>query len=255
MNEGKTDHQLASDLAVEAGKLLLEVRAELVKQGAHPWMLKDSGDQYAHQYLMKMLNQERPDDAVLSEEGIQGDYSSQKRVWIVDPLDGTREFGEYPRDDWAVHVALVENGELIAGAVSIPAREQVFSTPNPEQPPARETTDKNALKVAISRTRPGRAVYALSEFFELELIPMGSAGVKAMAVVQGIADVYAHSGGQNEWDSAAPVAVARAAGLWTSHLDGSELIYNRPDPFVENLIVCRPEIADSCLKIFKQAGF
>ena len=247
------DHQLASHLAVNAGKLLLQVRKELVERGVDTWTLKDSGDMTAHEYIMQVLNKERPDDSVLSEEGIQENFSEQKRVWIVDPLDGTREFGEYPRDDWAVHIALVEEGKLVVGAVSIPARNQIFVTPDPPKLPSFDKESK--LRIAVSRTRPGRAAYVLSQFLEVDFLPMGSAGVKTMAVVEGIADVYAHSGGQNEWDSAAPVAIARAAGLWTSYLDGSELIYNRPDPFIQNLIVCRSEIAPVCLEILKKVGF
>lgn len=249
------DHKLASDLAVQAGKLLLSVREELVEKGVDVWTLKDSGDYRANEYLVQRLAEERPDDAVLSEEDVQGDYSQEKRVWIIDPLDGTREFGEYPRDDWAVHIALVEDGKLTVGAVSIPAREQIFSTPNPAKPAHPSLNGGNKLRVAISRTRPGRAAYILSQFYEMELLPMGSAGVKTMAVVQGVADIYVHSGGQYEWDSAAPVAIARAAGLWTSRLDGTELIYNRPNPFVENFIVCRPDIAENCLDILNKAGF
>ncbi len=252
------DHQLAADLAVKTGELLIDVRNELVKKGTHPWMLKDSGDYYAHQYILQTLNEARPGDAVLSEEGVQGDFSQQKRVWIVDPLDGTREFGEFPRDDWAVHIALVEDGELIVGAVSIPARNQIFVTPDPTPPPSFNVKTKT-LKIAISRSRPGQAVYvlhnALGGEYEFEFLPMGSAGVKTMAVVEGHADIYAHSGGQNEWDSAAPVAIARAAGLWTSHLNGDDLIYNRPDPFVQNLIICRAELSEQCLSAFQLAGY
>ena len=258
------DHELAARLAEDAGVLLLKLRNQLVKNGAHPVMLKDFGDASAHEFLMEELKISRPDDFVLSEEGIQGDYSQKDRVWIVDPLDGTREYGEFPRDDWAVHVALVERGELVAGAVSIPQRDQVFSTAKPPVlPPPWELKNggdgadgkRNTVRIAVSRTRPGRAASALYHSLNTEFLPMGSAGVKTMAVVEGIVDIYAHSGGQNEWDSAAPVAIARAAGLWTSHLDGSNLIYNRPDPYVENLIVCRPELAETCLEVMRIAGF
>ncbi len=266
------DHELAAHLAEKAGELLVELRTKFIERYNDPWTLKDLGDMTAHKYLAEALAEFRPEDSVLSEEGVQMDFSRKQRVWIIDPLDGTREFGEYPRDDWAVHIALVVEGKLAVGAVSIPEREQVFSTANPPTVPpfpvsqtsasagssdagsaANPTSDK--IKIAVSRTRPGRAASALYEALDVELLPMGSAGVKTMAVIEGKADIYAHSGGQKEWDSAAPVAVARSAGLWTSHLDGSELIYNRPNPFVENLIVCRAELADVCLKIMKLAGF
>jgi len=161
-------------------------------------------------------------------------------VWIVDPLDGTREFSEPPRTDWAVHVALVVGGRLVAGAVALPARELTLHSAG--QLPAPVIT-AGPPRLVVSRTRPAPHATQLAEQLGAELVPMGSAGAKAMAVVLGDADVYAHSGGQYEWDSAAPVAVAAAAGFHVSRLDGSPLVYNQPDPYLPDLLICRPDLA------------
>jgi 3'(2'), 5'-bisphosphate nucleotidase len=165
------------------------------------------------------------------------------RVWIVDPLDGTREFSELDRDDWAVHVALWQAGELVAGAVALPARGVTLATPTLAAPPVHS----GPPRIAVSRSRPPAVAEAVRDRLGGVLVPMGSAGVKVAAVVQGAADVYVHAGGQYEWDSAAPVAVARAAGLHTSRIDGSPLVYNRPDPLLPDLLVCRPEYAKTVL--------
>jgi 3'(2'), 5'-bisphosphate nucleotidase len=167
-----------------------------------------------------------------------------ERVWIVDPLDGTREFGEPPRTDWAVHVALVVGGRPVAGAVALPALELVLGTgPGPVLPPAHD----GPPRVIVSRSRPPAAATWLAERLDGELVELGSAGAKAMAVVRGEADIYAHSGGQYEWDSCAPVAVATAAGLHTSRLDGSPLVYNNDDPYLPDLLICRAELAEPAL--------
>ena len=164
---------------------------------------------------------------MLSEEGVDDARRlSADRVWIVDPLDGTREFGEGDRNDWAVHVALWERGALVAGAVALPAQGVTLDSGSPPPLPAAG----DPLRLVVSRTRPPELVTALAERLGAELVPMGSAGAKAMSVLQGRADAYVHGGGQYEWDSAAPVAVAAAAGLHTSRLDGSPLVYNRADP-------------------------
>lgn len=236
------DHELAAQLATDAGRLLLTVREELADapQGER----KAAGDKRSHDYLMTALGTERPDDAVLSEEGADDPVRLQaERVWIVDPLDGTREFSEPDRDDWAVHVALWQAGELIAGAIALPARGITLATPTVPAPPEHS----GAPRIAVSRSRPPALAEAVREHLNGVLVPMGSAGVKVAAVVQGIADVYVHAGGQYEWDSAAPVAVARAAGLHTSRIDGSPLAYNRPDPLLPDLVVCRPEYAPTVL--------
>ena len=246
------DHELAAQLAEQAGLLLVKLRNNLIEEGASPNTIKSQGDASSHQFIAKELADLRPKDFVLSEEGQRSGFSDKERVWIIDPLDGTREYGEFPRDDWAVHIALVVAGKLEAGAVSLPARQKVFSTAAPPPAPSPSHTP---LHIAVSRTRPGKAAQALQESLGAKMLPMGSAGVKTMAVIEGSADAYAHSGGQKEWDSAAPMAVARAVGLWTSDLSGAELIYNRPDPHVDNLLVCKPDAAESCLAALKQAGF
>jgi 3'(2'), 5'-bisphosphate nucleotidase len=242
------DHELAARLATEAGELLLRVRVEGLEGAA----LKDEGDRRANELLLARLAEERPGDAVLSEESADSPARlAAERVWIVDPLDGTREFSEGDRADWAVHVALVVGGELIAGAVALPAQGTTLST---AAPPATPAPVDGSVRLLVSRTRPSEHAGALAEDLGAELVPMGSAGAKAMAVVTGAADVYAHSGGQYEWDSAAPVAVAAAAGLHVSRLDGSPLRYNQPDPWLPDLLVCRPDLADDVLAALERVG-
>ncbi|MGZ4447110.1 MAG: 3'(2'),5'-bisphosphate nucleotidase CysQ [Nocardioides sp.] len=242
------DHVLATWLAEEAGRRLLEVRTE----GLEGKELKDAGDAAAHELLMTLLAEHRPDDAVLSEEGKDDKVRLQaSRVWIVDPLDGTREFSEPPRDDWAVHVALWQDGELTAGAVAQPALGETFNTGRvPVVPPS--TSERP--RIAVSRSRPPAFVNALAEELDAELVPMGSAGVKMMSVVRDVTDAYVHAGGQYEWDSAAPVAVARAAGLFTSRVDGTPLLYNQEDVYLPDLIVCRPELAEQIVAFVKAHG-
>jgi 3'(2'), 5'-bisphosphate nucleotidase len=237
------DHTVAARLATEAGELLVELRSK--GDGMVPWQLGDLGDWEAHKLLVARLAELRPDDAVLSEEGVNDPARlANPRVWIVDPLDGTREFGEIPRIDWAVHVALVVDGRPAAGAVALPAQGITLGThPAPPPPPVHD----GPVRLVVSRTRPPRHSERIARAVDGVMIPMGSAGAKAMAVVQGDADVYAHAGGQYEWDSAAPVAVAIAAGLHTSRLDGSPLIYNQPDPYLPDLLICRPELTSQVL--------
>ena len=233
-----SDHDTASALATSAGDVLLGVRAGHFPD---PSALKDAGDAGSHRFLLDRLAELRPGDAVLSEEGTDDAARlSADRVWIVDPLDGTREFSEPGRTDWAVHVALWERGELTAGAVALPAEGLTLSTVAVPSVPERA---EGPLRLAVSRSRPPALVSDLAAELGADLVPMGSAGVKAMAVVRGRADAYVHGGGQYEWDSAAPVAVARAAGLHTSRLDGSPLAYNRADPYLPDLLICRPELA------------
>ncbi len=243
----QNDHQVARTLAEEAGRLLLDLRERLVAEGATAEELKREGDRQAHELLMDRLADARPADEVLSEEGRDGDGPratarlDAERVWIVDPLDGTREFGEPPRADWAVHVALVVDGDPVAGAVALPAQRRVLCTDPPAPTPASPATRP---RVIVSRTRPPAVATHLAEALGGVLVPMGSAGAKAAAVVLGAADVYPHAGGQYEWDSCAPVAVARAAGLWASRLDGGPLIYNNADPYLPDLLVCHPLLVD-----------
>ncbi|WP_347059393.1 3'(2'),5'-bisphosphate nucleotidase CysQ [Blastococcus sp. HT6-30] len=244
-----TDHALAHALATSAGEVLLRVRT-----GSFPGTdaLKDAGDAAAHEHLLARLREERPGDAVLSEEGADDAARlSAERVWIVDPLDGTREFAEAGRADWAVHVALWERGELVAGAVALPAEGVTLGTAAPATLPPRAV---GPVRLAVSRSRPPALVQDLAAALGAELVPMGSAGVKAMAVVRGQADAYVHGGGQYEWDSAAPVAVARAAGAHTSRLDGSPLAYNQPNPYLPDLVVCRPELTERLLGALADLG-
>jgi 3'(2'), 5'-bisphosphate nucleotidase len=238
------DHALAARLATEAGELLVELRDRLSVESLSPRAIGEAGDAAAHELLMRRLAEERPADVLLSEESSPtADRFECSRVWIVDPLDGTREFGEVPRTDWAVHVALVSDGQPVAGAVALPARNTTLaSDPAPPPPPAPPAGQRT--RVVVSRTRPPGEAARIADALDGELVPLGSAGAKAMAVVLGDADVYAHSGGQYEWDSAAPVAVARAAGLHTSRLDGSPLAYNQRNLYVPDLLICRPELAD-----------
>ena len=239
-----TDHELAALLAAEAGRLLLDVRAEFADAAAQD--RKDAGDKRSHDFLMAALAAERPNDAVLSEEGVDDPVRlSAQRVWIVDPLDGTREFSELDRTDWAVHVALWEAGELVAGAVALPAQDITLATPSVAAPPPSPAVPR----IVVSRTRPPAVALAVKEALGGELVEMGSAGAKVASVVQGLSDVYVHAGGQYEWDSAAPVAVARAAGLHTSRIDGSPLVYNQRDSKLPDLIVCRPELAEAVLAV------
>jgi len=246
------DHALAARLATEAGRLLVDLRARRVAEagdagpaGVDGRALGDEGDRRAHELLVAALAEARPDDAVLSEEGVADPARlTAQRVWIVDPLDGTREYGEVPRDDWAVHVALVVGGVPAAGAVALPARGLTLATdPAPPPPPAHD----GPPRVVVSRSRPPVEAGWVADALGGELVTLGSAGAKAMAVVLGDVDVYPHSGGQYEWDSAAPVAVAAAAGLHVSRLDGSPLVYNRPDPYLPDLLVCRPELAEAAI--------
>ena len=241
---GHNDHEVAARLAAEAGQLLLVVREELADATAAE--RKAAGDKRSHDYLMEALARHRPDDAVLSEEGVDDPVRlSAQRVWIVDPLDGTREFSELGREDWAVHVALWQAGALVAGAVALPAQGVTLATPDPAPPPAHS----GEPRIVVSRTRPPAVALQVRDQLNGTLVEMGSAGAKVAAVIQGLADIYVHAGGQYEWDSAAPVAVARAAGLHTSRIDGSPLVYNRADPLLPDLVVCRPEYADAVLAV------
>jgi 3'(2'), 5'-bisphosphate nucleotidase len=237
------DHQLAWQLAREAGQLLLALRAA---DDQPTEALRNAGDRLSHEYLLAELSRLRPDDAVLSEEGVD-DHArlGARRVWIVDPLDGTREFGEPGRTDWAVHVGLWQDGELAAGAVALPAEDRVLSTWRPALVPDFDTAA--SLRLVVSRSRPPAFVSRLAAELDAVEVPMGSAGAKAAAVITGVADAYVHSGGQYEWDSAAPVAVARAAGLHASRIDGSPLRYNQPDPRLPDLLICRVELAPPLL--------
>jgi 3'(2'), 5'-bisphosphate nucleotidase len=240
-----SDAELAAALAVQAGSRLQELRRRLRDHA--PDDLKRLGDAAAQSVLSIGLAEARPLDAVLSEEAADdASRLAADRVWIIDPLDGTREFSEHRRD-WAVHVALWEMGDLVAGAVALPGLDEVLtSAPAPVVPDA----DPGAtLRIAVSRSRPPAVATQVAAAMGAELVPMGSAGFKVAAVIRGEADMYVHGGGQYEWDSAAPVAVAQAAGLHASRLDGSPLRYNQPDPYLPDLVVCRPELSRRLLTV------
>ncbi len=236
MASALNDAQLAAHLAEVAGRLLIEVRASgLLSLKA----LGNAGDATANQFLIHAIGEQRPEDGLLSEESKDtGERLSKSRVWIIDPVDGTREYGE-ARSDWAVHVALAVDGVAMTGAVALPGLGLVLRTDQPVPvPPAPQK-----LRMVVSRTRPAKQATDVAERLGAELVPMGSAGAKAMAIVRGEADIYLHSGGQYEWDSCAPVAVARAHGLHCSRIDGSALVYNQANVYMPDLLICRREHA------------
>ena len=282
------DHALAADLAERAGQLLLALRA----RSGDPETLRNAGDRQSHEFLMAELAKHRPTDAVLSEEGLDDKARlTADRVWIVDPLDGTREFGDPGRTDWAVHVALwarnarnAEGGEgdLIAGAVALPAQHRVLATRSTSGGDPHATGDRATgdpmttsdphaaaelypdergpgaqppLRMVVSRTRASDLVKAVGARINAELVPCGSAGAKVATVIMGENDVYLHSGGFYEWDTAAPVAVARQRGLHVSRIDGSHVVYNREDPLLPDILVCRPAIAPALLDAIREATY
>jgi 3'(2'), 5'-bisphosphate nucleotidase len=238
----ESDATLAARLATEAGRILLDIRRRPGLTGA---ALGAAGDVEANAQLVAALRAARPDDGLLSEERkCDGMRLAQSRVWIVDPLDGTREYSE-GRDDWAVHVALAINGVATVGAVALPARGLTLSS----GAPAPLAAANMPPKMVVSRSRPAPEAIAVAKAIGAELVPMGSAGAKAMAVVCGEADIYLHTGGQYEWDNCAPAAVARAFGLHVSRADGSPLVYNNADPYLPDLLICRPEWAAQVLAL------
>lgn len=249
MSGGMSDADLAAHLAETAGRILLEVRASGMFSAK---ALGKAGDQTANQFLVHALREQRGEDGLLSEEEKDNaERLSQSRVWIVDPVDGTREYGE-ERSDWAVHVGLAIDGQPEIGAVALPGLDltgtgkgTIVRSDQPQPiPPAPEK-----LRMVVSRTRPAAEAVAVAEKLGAELVPMGSAGAKAMAVILGQADIYLHSGGQYEWDSMAPVAVAKAHGLHCSRIDGSPLIYNQANVYLPDLLICRKEHAQQLLAL------
>ncbi len=237
----ESDEHLAERLATAAGQLLLELRT----QGLDGKALGQAGDEAANAMLCRELRAARPDDGVLSEEE-KDDVArcGQRRVWIVDPLDGTREYGE-GRDDWAVHVALAVGGVAAVGAVALPGLGVTLTSGSPiALQPANQP-----LRMLVSRTRPAAEAVFVAEKLGAELVAMGSAGAKAMAVVRGEADIYLHTGGQYEWDNCAPVAVAQAAGLYVSRVDGAPIRYNNANPYLPDLLICREELAGEVLQL------
>ena len=242
----ETDQQLASRVATEAGAMLVELRDELVAEGIHYWDLKDEGDVAGHRYIMSALTAARPDDVILSEEAADNRRRlSAERVWIIDPIDGTNEFAEHPRHDWAIHIALWEAGELTAASVALPTLGVTFdASPAAIVPPS---TRARPLLVT-SRSRNPYCAVMVANALGCDVARLGSAGAKAMAIVMGEADIYVHDGGMYQWDSAAPSAVAKAAGLHVSRIDGSPLKYNQESLWLPDFLVCRTELAEPALK-------
>jgi 3'(2'), 5'-bisphosphate nucleotidase len=238
------EHADAAGIAGAAGRLLVELRNE-PPSGVSGKQLGALADAGSHELILAMLGERYPQDPVLSEEAADDPARlDSRRVWIVDPLDGTREFGEVPRTDWAVHVALIVDGRPAAGAVALPAESIVLGTGQGLRLAERLP---GPLRLVVSRTRPPELSQRVADALGGELVAMGSAGAKTMAVVRGHVDVYLHGGGQYEWDSAAPVAVALEAGAHASRLDGTELAYNRPEPWLPDLVICRPDLAERVL--------
>lgn len=247
-----TDTDLASHLAETAGRILLEVRASDMFEGKS---LGKAGDETANQFLVHALQAQRSNDGLLSEESKDTDARLTKsRVWIVDPVDGTREYGE-ARSDWAVHVGMAIGGVATVGAVALPGRTNDDGTIGlvlrSDQPRALPTMPKTP-RLVVSRTRPAKEAIAVANAMGGELVPMGSAGAKAMAIVLGEAEIYLHSGGQYEWDSCAPIAVAKAHGLHCSRIDGSPLVYNQKDTYLPDLLICRADLADRVLGLIAE---
>jgi 3'(2'), 5'-bisphosphate nucleotidase len=242
----ETDQQLASRVATEAGAMLVELRDELVAEGIHYWDLKDEGDVAGHRYIMSALTAARPDDVILSEEAADNRRRlNAERVWIIDPIDGTNEFAEHPRHDWAIHIALWEAGELTAASVALPTLGITFdASPAAVVPPS---TRARPLLVT-SRSRNPYCAVMVANALGCDVARLGSAGAKAMAIVMGEADIYVHDGGMYQWDSAAPSAVAKAAGLHVSRIDGSPLEYNKESLWLPDFLVCRSELAEPALK-------
>lgn len=245
-----TDAALAAELADAAGRLLLQVRDEL--GFSDPWALGAAGDKRANALILERLRDERPDDGVLSEEAHDNLRRLRKdRVWIIDPLDGTREFSTRGRDDWAVHVALWQtDAEITDAAVALPAQGELYRSD--AVTPGGTPLDGRPIRVAVSATRPPSLLYWMSREVPIEMVPIGSAGAKAMALVRGDVDAYLHAGGQWEWDNAAPAGVVLAGGMHASRVDGSPLRYNQLDPYLPDFLMCRQEVAAMLLDAIRR---
>jgi 3'(2'), 5'-bisphosphate nucleotidase len=242
MTVEESDVRLAERLATGAGEILLALQRNGGLEGKE---LGKAGDEQANAWLMRELRAARPDDPILSEEEKDSDERlSASRVWIIDPLDGTREYSE-GRNDWAVHVALAINFEAAVGAVALPGLGLTLTSGEPSHSPAANTPPK----MLVSRTRPAAEALMVAKAIGAELLPMGSAGAKAMAVVRGEADIYLHTGGQYQWDNCAPVAVAQAYGLHCSRVDGSPIVYNDAETSLPDLLICRSEWAERVLAL------
>ena len=257
----QTDAALAADLAADAGELLLKVREDI--GFGYPWALGDAGDSLANALLLKRLRAERPGDAVLSEEAPDDLVRlKSERVWIIDPLDGTREFSTPGRDDWAVHIALWQRppndptdglGEITDAAVALPARGNIVYRSDTVTAPRAIRGVPHTLRIAVSATRPPAILHRIRQTLAIQPVAIGSAGAKAMAIIDGDVDAYLHAGGQWEWDSAAPAGVILAAGMHASRLDGSPLRYNQLDPYLPDFVMCRAEVAPILLGAIRDA--
>jgi 3'(2'), 5'-bisphosphate nucleotidase len=246
----ESDQRLASRIASEAGAMLVTLRNDLVRNTVSYWDLKDEGDWAAHRFIVEALRSSRPDDVILSEEAAD-DRSrlSAERVWIIDPIDGTNEFAEPPRHDWAIHIALWERGDLVAGSVALPALGMTFDA---DPAPVLPASTRARPILVTSRTRNPYCAVIVANALGCDVGRLGSAGAKTMAVVMGEADIYVHDGGMYQWDSAAPAAVARAAGLHVSRIDGSPLVYNDASLWLPDILVCRPELAERALEALSE---
>lgn len=249
-----TDHDLAAEVVAAVAAVLPGLRDRLLADGTAGPAIGDAGDAEAQRIISEVLERRPAGDAVLSEEAVDNPVRlAARRVWIIDPLDGTREFSEAGRDDWAVHAALCVDGHPVAAAVALPALGEVHRAD--QVAPLRPAPEDRPLRMVVSRTRPPAVASDVAAAMGATLVPMGSAGAKILTVVRGEAEVYLHAGGQYEWDSCAPVGVALAAGLHASRLDGRPLVYNQPDPALGDLVVCRAELAEQVLEIVAAAGW
>ncbi len=246
----ETDQQLASRIARETGEMLVRLRDDLARTVVSYWDLKDEGDWAAHKFIFDALRTNRPDDVILSEEAADDRTRlDAERVWIIDPIDGTNEFAEPPRQDWAVHIALWQRGDLVAGSVALPSLGLVFDA---DPPPVVPANKRSRPVLVTSRTRNPYCAVIVAHALGCDVGRLGSAGAKAMAVVMGEADIYVHDGGMYQWDSAAPAAVAAAAGLHVSRIDGSPLVYNETSLWLPDILVCRPELAEPALRALSE---
>ena len=268
------DAELARDVAQAAGQRLIALRRDFGPVDAADRdqirALRDAADRASHEFILSRLNAERPDDAVLSEEGHDGlERDTAHRVWIVDPLDGTSEFGQ-GRADFAVHVALWQRDDsagpgtarLVAGCIDLPAQRVTYSSADSGAfASARADTDSDLtvhrpgapVRVVVSRTRPPalaidpeRLAAALEvaniEIGAVDVLRVGSVGAKVAELLGGRADLYLHDSGFYEWDVAAPLIVAEHYGLRACHLNGTTITFNHRPPWVKDLVVGKPEL-------------
>lgn len=255
----QSDTEIAIQAASRVSKLLLQLRADADRGASNSdGQLRADGDREANRVITELITSARPQDSILSEEAADDPRRlTASRLWIIDPLDGTREFGERDeagvwRDDFAVHIALWERERgLSLGVVALPGRDLIYRSDLPLGLPQ---SHAGAMRIAVSRTRPPAFIAALEKAGAAQLVPMGSAGVKVMAVVTGEVDAYIHAGGQYQWDSAAPVAVALASGMIATRLDGSPLRYNASELLLPDLVVCHPDRADEVRALLDAAG-